>query len=442
LFTTANWKIAPPPGLELPPAYGRDTRTHSVYETAAWNEIQIAGVGKASVGRGQECSTDEGESDTTNTVTDTQESSCFELGQGMELFRRYAFKTGGVLQEISVTMRDAIWYVKLNWKLVAVHLSQVPSETLGGRSELEFADVHRSSVEIVIPPAGPGLDPIPASLQAEWCPEVLEWRPTLFVKGTLVRESPEWADVEADKDVADLELTSDVKKSSKTQLATQCSEETESILSTQDTEQGSKLQQQSEWKEACDGKEVGRHSPEDTDVGNKMGGRETTEADALCQECLEFCHDEEFDPRSEAVIAAVMKDLITCDQLSNVVKSASQNRPAPVCRERPIYISGDLLAGPLSAHEIVEKVRRVLYAQTSLPDGVGLINVRTRKDNRWHSLRASIVCLPPDTEDRVCWDLLNKGVCPRRKQCRWYHPQERDITKIKVIITTQPSETS
>jgi len=133
------------------------------------------------------------------------------------------------------------------------------------------------------------------------------------------------------------------------------------------------------------------------------------------------------DTRVEAVIDAIQGELKSCSQVCNISIQKHTNR-------KSILISAKLQPGPLSAHEVVDRTRQALSAVTTRLRTVSLLSARVQRDDTSYSLRTSLVCIPEGGEDSVCWDLFNKGYCPRRGQCQWYHPQVSDTVRMKVSI--------
>jgi len=94
-------------------------------------------------------------------------------------------------------------------------------------------------------------------------------------------------------------------------------------------------------------------------------------------------------------------------------------------------------------YDVVYIVRCVFEEVIASLKSVALLSKRVQKDDRGgYSLRSSVACIPADAEDRMCWDLFHKGHCPRRNACHWYHPQESDIFRVKVIIRCTEEATS
>merc|ERR1712107_459928 len=85
-------------------------------------------------------------------------------------------------------------------------------------------------------------------------------------------------------------------------------------------------------------------------------------------------------------------------------------------------------------YQVMQGVKQQLNASVAHSQGLSLLSARLQKEDYGYSLRSSVACIPADKEERMCWDVLRKGSCPRRKFCQWYHPQPCDIVKFKVVI--------
>merc|ERR1712100_515624 len=90
-------------------------------------------------------------------------------------------------------------------------------------------------------------------------------------------------------------------------------------------------------------------------------------------------------------------------------------------------ISAELNDGPSA-------FARSFEAITDRLPTVSLLSARVQKEDTGYSLRSSIALLPPHAQNCMCWDMYRKGHCPRRSQCRWYHPQESDVARIRVSV--------
>jgi hypothetical protein len=134
--------------------------------------------------------------------------------------------------------------------------------------------------------------------------------------------------------------------------------------------------------------------------------------------------------RKDAVIKAAYYALLSSGQTQNIKIDQGAHGASST------LIVAELQNGQRSrCYDVVHAARRALEDVTSNSKSVALLSKRIQKDDRGgYSLRSSVACIPEDMEDRVCWDLFQRGHCPRRATCKWYHPQESDIFKIKIAV--------
>lgn len=135
--------------------------------------------------------------------------------------------------------------------------------------------------------------------------------------------------------------------------------------------------------------------------------------------------------RMDTVINAACLALSSCGQVVNV---NLQRDPAGAA---PVMIAAELNDGPAAAarcYEVMHLTKQSLEAIAKHLPTIALMSARIQKDESGYSLRSNIACLPEGTEDRMCWDLFTHGHCPRRSQCRWYHPVGDDIHRIRVCV--------
>lgn len=137
------------------------------------------------------------------------------------------------------------------------------------------------------------------------------------------------------------------------------------------------------------------------------------------------------DSRIEAAANAVYLALASSGQTSHVKIEKSDQRSAPV------LISVELESGPgfsTRCYDVVHLARQTLEEITTRLENVILLGKRVQREAQGYSLRSSIACTDKIAKNRMCWDLFSKGYCPRRCNCHWYHPQEADIGRIKVVV--------
>lgn len=134
------------------------------------------------------------------------------------------------------------------------------------------------------------------------------------------------------------------------------------------------------------------------------------------------------DSQMDAVTSCVRLALLSCGQIKQV--NAEQGLAGST------LISAELSSAPESkaGYQVMQLAKQSLEAITSRFDTMSLLSARIQKEERGYSLRSSIACIPEHAQDQMCWDILCSGHCPRRSTCRWYHPQEADIRRVKVSI--------
>jgi hypothetical protein len=137
------------------------------------------------------------------------------------------------------------------------------------------------------------------------------------------------------------------------------------------------------------------------------------------------------DAKMDAVANALYLVLASCGQMNGITIERG------IRGESPTLISAELQAGrnaTTRCYDIMHLAKQSLDAITARLTTVSLLSARVQREDCGYSLRSSIACLPEAKQDSMCWDMFNKGYCPRRSQCRWYHPQGSDIGRLKVSI--------
>mmetsp|Transcript_1846 Transcript_1846/g.4663 ORF Transcript_1846/g.4663 Transcript_1846/m.4663 type:complete len:428 (+) Transcript_1846:88-1371(+) len=51
-----------------------------------------------------------------------------------------------------------------------------------------------------------------------------------------------------------------------------------------------------------------------------------------------------------------------------------------------------------------------------------------------HGFRLSLASMLKESMDRICWDTLGRGFCPRGASCTWKHPGEADLLEVKLLL--------
>lgn len=131
---------------------------------------------------------------------------------------------------------------------------------------------------------------------------------------------------------------------------------------------------------------------------------------------------------ADGIVEHVCSALASCNQ----IMSSEVRKDLP--GRYPLLVWAEMQKGQLAAHDVMHLVRRTLAEVTSSFQHVSVMSSRLQKEENGYSLRVSIACVPESQENNVCWDMFRKGHCRRRCQCRWYHPKEEDLIKLKVTI--------
>jgi len=135
------------------------------------------------------------------------------------------------------------------------------------------------------------------------------------------------------------------------------------------------------------------------------------------------------DSHMDAATSCIHLALVSCGQVKHVKVEHGRNGASSS------LISVELGNGPQAkAYDIMQLAKQSLEAFASQVDSVSLLSARVQKEEQGYSLRSSVACIPDHARDKMCWDIFRCGHCPRRGTCRWYHPQEADIRRIKVSL--------
>jgi hypothetical protein len=137
------------------------------------------------------------------------------------------------------------------------------------------------------------------------------------------------------------------------------------------------------------------------------------------------------DSNQDAVVNAVHLALVSCGRAHHIKIDRGVNGKSSVLISAEVQRTVQSSSQP---YDVVQLAKQALDAITAQLHTVALLSARVQKEESGYSLRSSVACMPEGSEDRMCWDLFQKGCCPRRKQCQWHHPQDSDISRIKVSI--------
>lgn len=144
------------------------------------------------------------------------------------------------------------------------------------------------------------------------------------------------------------------------------------------------------------------------------------------------CASRCIDAKTQAVTSCVHSLLLGCVPAQSVKIEEST-----VEQDRKVLICVEAKDGTLAVsrcYQLMQRVKEHLSGAVAHSEGLSLLSARVQKEDYGYSLRSSVLCIPKDKEHQMCWNVLQRGSCPRRKFCQWYHPQPCDVVKFKVVI--------
>jgi hypothetical protein len=159
------------------------------------------------------------------------------------------------------------------------------------------------------------------------------------------------------------------------------------------------------------------------------------------------------DPTGNAIQEQELHNEVTIDAIIVAIQTELQSRAPSATLEikhdvanesRRVVISVDLhtCAQPTARpYNMIQAVRQVLQSGKVAGRVSTLLSARVQKEDSGYSLRSSVACFPDGKRDKMCWDFLQRGSCPRRHICRWHHPSAADIVKFKVVMRSSESQT-
>jgi hypothetical protein len=92
-------------------------------------------------------------------------------------------------------------------------------------------------------------------------------------------------------------------------------------------------------------------------------------------------------------------------------------------------------------YELMQQLKQNLLDSVARSEALCLLSARVEREDYGYGLRSSVACIPDDKRDQMCFDVLRRGCCPKRKCCPFYHPQACDIVKFKVAMRCYPKKT-
>jgi hypothetical protein len=144
------------------------------------------------------------------------------------------------------------------------------------------------------------------------------------------------------------------------------------------------------------------------------------------------------DAKTDAVTSALHSSLVAClpgDSIK-IEKSFAEE-------SRKILILVDVQHGTRAeGYHLMQAIKQNLVDLVACSGVMSLLSARVEREDYGYSLRSSVACIPDNKMDQMCFDVLRKGSCPKRRCCPWYHPQACDIVKFKVAMRCYPKPKS
>jgi len=137
------------------------------------------------------------------------------------------------------------------------------------------------------------------------------------------------------------------------------------------------------------------------------------------------------DTRMNAIVSAAHLVLVSCVPPHSLRLEQKYTRDATTSI---IVDLDDAPASTLPAHDILQLAKQALDSVVNRVGSATLLSSRIRKQACGYNLQATVACWPQGCEENICWDLLTAGSCPRRKRCRWHHPQAENTMRINVFV--------
>lgn len=150
----------------------------------------------------------------------------------------------------------------------------------------------------------------------------------------------------------------------------------------------------------------------------------------------EGSQDKPVNTRANALVNAVHSAVLSCGRAQQVTIDrdfqGSDGKPT-------MLISAEVedgLHASSRSYDVVHVAKQALDAAVAQTKTVKFVSARVQKEDSSYSLRSSIACVPEGVQDRLCWDMFQKGYCNRGMQCRWTHLKNTqcDIVRVKVSV--------
>jgi hypothetical protein len=171
----------------------------------------------------------------------------------------------------------------------------------------------------------------------------------------------------------------------------------------------------------------------------------------LCQSCSPFGSGDLDESSQTTSNAPSPKDAHLAELTSAIQASIAMRLPATSVSIEKVTteestkgtVFAEVPIGSLSisqCYDAMQQARQTLADAASRSDALILLSARVQKEDSGYSLRSSVACVPSNVHDKVCWEIVRHGSCPRNKCCKWWHPQAVDLIKLKIVIRRRDSK--
>jgi len=167
--------------------------------------------------------------------------------------------------------------------------------------------------------------------------------------------------------------------------------------------------------------------------------------DSLAANKCKPCSDEQDVSTSSSSSSHVLALQSKVDKIMDDIRSCllSSNPGSAVSIDKGVYgKSGTSIMTAVQdgadafarSYKVLHAAKTALESSTASQHAVSLLSARMHKESHGYSLRSTVACVPESEEQRVCWDMFQRGFCPRRQRCQWHHPMESDTVRIKISV--------
>jgi hypothetical protein len=144
------------------------------------------------------------------------------------------------------------------------------------------------------------------------------------------------------------------------------------------------------------------------------------------------CSPQEADGKMDAIVSAINVQLKKINPSYVVTAKTTVTEGS-----RKVAVSAELQGSTATGskpYHVVQSVKQALQHFVTRRGSASMASARVQKEDVGCSLRASVAYFPDDERDKMCWDMIRHGHCPRRHICRWSHPNPSEVIRLKVVI--------